>query len=101
MISPFLKRAATAQSLRSANWVRLSPARNGWSATRMAIGSITSSVSMSVFIIESNKLVFFFPNDQYRAGGGPNNPFGGASYAEMFPAGVAVRPDHHQIDVEF
>src|SRR5436305_6873125 len=100
MVCPFVKRAAIAQSVSNASCARFRPARKGWSATRVTIGSVNLSVWVSVFIcFSSNQLVFLFPHDEDRARRRSDNPFSCAPNAKVLPTGVAVRSNDDEISV--
>lgn len=49
----------------------------------------------------SDEFVLLFPHHENGAWRGPYYLFGRASDAKMFPAGVAVRRDDDEIDIEF
>src|ERR1700731_3257574 len=110
MVWPFLNWTGIAQSVNNASCVGFIPARNGWSATRVAIGS--SSVflvfvggSSSVFIgspgyfFSSNEFVFFLTGYEHGTRRGSHHSLGGAADRKMFPAGVTVGGDNDKIDI--
>src|SRR4051812_40781270 len=105
MVWPAAKCTTIAQSLSRARWGLRIPARNGWSATRVNIGSD------SVFILRERfgafryfwltKFMFLFPDDDDGAGSGAHHAFRSAADAEMFLTRVSVGRDHNQVDVRF
>src|SRR6516164_1869112 len=100
-----------AQSVSNASCVGFIPARNGWSATRVAIDSISGRLvfvgaSSSLFMdflvtFRLNEFVFLFADDEHRTRRGPDHAFGRAANRKMFPTRITVGREHDEIDVEF